>query len=176
MRVTKELVHLAESLFDKNGGILAFEYIARIYAGMNGMPQRDAIALVDRRWRAMLRHMRRRDHRVLTVTTWHGLKLGLEGIAALTEDRAIKRCVPGAGNGGRAEGFVLATDDRHVLFIAECERLGLVSQGVQRTQLGQLADATVQEIVSEDEAKALLAHQPKRLSVTDLKRIGEVAS
>lgn len=173
MRATKELVRLTESLFDKEGGLLAFEYIARVYAHMNKLPQRDAIALVDRRWRAMLKQLRRRKHRVLTVTTWHGLQLGLAGIAALTEDRAIKRCVPGAGDGGRAEGFVLATDDQHVLFIAECVRLGLVDAGVRRTQMGQLADATVQGIVSEEDARALLTHQPKHLTFRDLERIGE---
>lgn len=171
---SKLLMWLLETLLeDESDKVLAFERVARMYADRKGVTMREALGLMDRRWRTMLRRARRNDHRVLTTTTWYGVKLGLAGIAALTDDREIKRCVPGFGNGNKAEAFVLAKTDDHILFIAEQERVGNVVGGILRTQYGQLADATVQGVITEDEARGRLTTQPKRLTLADLKRLGQ---
>lgn len=169
---TKVLVRLIEGELTSERPLLKFGDLAFRYSHIQGVPLRDAIDLVDRRWRTLMQVLRRRDHVVVTTTTWYGVQLGPDGIARLTDDRDIKRCIPGNGNGNKAEAFLLASDDNHPVFIAEWMRLGLIDAGVKRTQYGQLADATAQMLVSEDDARMVLSQQPKRLTLTDLRRIG----
>lgn len=170
----KEALRLARVLHsDDKEQILEFEDIAKQLARRESIPLRDALDLMDRCWRWIMRTMRKQDHSIVTSTTWHGVELGVEGIGALTSDVEIKRCLPGAGDGGRAAAFLFASDDNHVLLIAEFDRMAKVESGVRRTNVGQLADATVQGILSDDAAVEMLKQLPRRTSLADLKRIGQ---
>ncbi len=173
----KEALRLARALhYDDREQILEFEDIAKQLARRESIPLRDALDLMDRCWRWIMRTMRRQDHSIVTTTTWHGVELGVEAMGALTSDVEIKRCLPGAGGGGRAAAFLFASDDNHVLLIAEFDRMTKVESGVRKTNIGQLADATVQGILSDSAATELIKHMPKRPTLAELKKIGQEES
>lgn len=169
---TKHLLDLTRALL-RPDDIIEFELIAKTFANREGIPLRDALELMDRRWRVIQKHLRYNEHLPLTTTTWYGARLGVRGIEALTSDMDLWRCVPGRGHGQKAEAFLLATNEDHVLFIAEMVRLDLVHHGVRNATIVPLADALVQHVVSDQEAQSLLTLQPRPPTMAGLRRIGE---